>query len=136
MLMRLGVQSHECCLDLRSRAAGQGTSGSRMDSEKGLKATAVIRQMVEMYPVGLQPKTAASQDAQRELSVVRENSPDSCQGKIRSISTWLNILFIPEKREKYGANAPGVRVEHIQASVLNILARIEAELIAQGRATA
>jgi hypothetical protein len=103
-----------------------------MDSEKGLKATAAIRQIVETFPVGFHPEPAASQDAQRELSVIRENSPDSCQGKIRSISTWLNILFIPEKREKYGANAPGVRMEQIQASVLNILARIEAELIPKG----
>jgi len=104
-----------------------------MDSEKGLKATAAIRQMVETYPVGFQTKLATSQNAQRALSVIRENSPQSCMGKIRSVSTWLNILFIPGKREKYSTDSP-VRVEQIQANVLKILARIETELIAEGRA--
>jgi hypothetical protein len=106
-----------------------------MDSEKGLKATAAIRQMVETLPVGFQPKPAAGQDAQRELNIIRENSPQSCRGKITFASTWLNILFIPEKREQYGANTPA-RLNHIHKSMLNILARIEAELIAQGRETA
>ena len=109
--------------------------GEAMDSEKALRATATIRQMVETLPVGFQPKLTTGQDAKRELKIIRENSPLSCKRKITFASTWLDILFIPEKREKYSANA-SVRVEQIQASLLNILARIEAELVAHGRGTA
>src|SRR5215472_3102286 len=108
-----------------------------MDSERALAATAAIRQMVETLPIGFQPKPTTGQDAQRELNIIRENSPLSCKRKLTYASTWLNILFIPEKREKYSANTnTPVRLEQIQASVLSLLARIEAELMAQGRGTA
>jgi hypothetical protein len=94
--------------------------GAMMDSAKALAATAAIRQMVEALPAEFQPKPTM-QDAQRELKIIRENSPQSCKGKIGSASAWLDILFTPEKDRKFGSKDP-------QDTVLNILARIEAEI--------
>ena len=94
-----------------------------IDSAKALAATAAIRQMVEVLPAEFQPKPTI-QDAKRELKNIRENSPQSCKGKIGSVSAWLYILFTPEKDRKFGVKDP-------HDIVLNILARIEAE-IAQG----
>ena len=93
------------------------------DSAKALAAAAAIRQMVEAAS-GRIPTETHRQDAQRELEIIRENSPQSCKGKIGSISAWLDILFTAEKDRKFGIKDP-------HDIVLNILARIEAE-IAQG----
>jgi hypothetical protein len=92
-----------------------------MDSERALKATAAIRQIVATLPVGFQTEPAARQNAQRELDIIRENSPQSCKGKINSISARLDILFTPEKDRKLGTKDP-------RYTVLRILARIEAEV--------
>jgi hypothetical protein len=77
-----------------------------MDSERALKATAAIRQIVATLPVGFQADPAARQDAHRELDIIRENSPQSCKGKINFISAWLDILFTPEKDRKFGTKDP------------------------------
>ena len=100
-----------------------------MDSERALKATAAIRQIVETLPVGFQTEPTARQDAQRELDLIRENSPQSCKGKIASVSGWLDFLFAPEKDRKYRANDLARR-QQIRDIVLGILARIEDELSA------
>ena len=97
-----------------------GNDEGAMDRMKALAATAAIRQMVEALPAEFQPKPTM-QDAQRELKIIRENSPQSCKGKIGSASAWLDILFTPEKDRKFGSKDP-------QDTVLNILARIEAEI--------
>ena len=104
-------------------APKDGNEEGAMDSVKALAATAAIRQMVEALTAELHPKPTR-QDAQKELKIIRENSPPSCKGKIGSVSAWLYILFTPEKDRKLGTKDP-------HDTVLNILARIEAE-IAQG----
>jgi hypothetical protein len=106
-----------------------GNEEGAMDSVKALAATAAIRQMVEALPAEFQPKTTR-QDAQKELEIIRDNSPQSCKGKIVSVSGWLDFLFSPEKDRKFSANDPARR-KQIREIVLGILARIEAE-IAQG----
>jgi hypothetical protein len=106
-----------------------------MDTEKVLAATAAIRQMLERYPFGFRPNPTTRQEAKKELDIVWQNSPASCEGKIISVSAWLDILFDPERREKHGDNTPA-RVKEVQKFVLGDLAKIEAALIAQGRGTA
>jgi hypothetical protein len=97
--------------------------GAMIDSAKALAAAAAIRQMVEALPAEFQPKPTR-QDAQKELEIIRDNSPQSCKGKISTVSAWLNMLFVPGKDREFGTKDP-------HDIVLNILARIEAE-IAQG----
>jgi hypothetical protein len=104
-------------------APKDGNEEGTMDSVKALAATAAIRQMVEALTAELQPKPTR-QDVQKELKIIRENSPPSCKGKIGSVSAWLYMLFTPGKDRKLGTIDP-------HDIVLNTLARIEAE-IAQG----
>jgi len=91
-----------------------------MDRVKALAATAAIRRMVEALSAEFQPKPTR-QDAQAELKIIRDNSPQSCKGKIGSVSAWLNMLFVPGKDREFGTKDP-------HDIVLNILARIEAEI--------
>jgi hypothetical protein len=95
-----------------------------MESAKALAATAAIRQMVQALLAGVQPKSTARQDALAELNIIPPHSPESCLGKIRSLSGWLDFLFSPEKSRKYGAKGS-------TRSRAKYLARIDAE-IAQG----
>src|SRR5215467_5840047 len=90
------------------------------DSAKALAAAAAIRQMVEAAS-GRIPTETHRQDAQRELEIIRENSPQSCKGKIGSVSGWLNMLFATGKDREFGTKDP-------HDIVVNILARIEAEI--------
>jgi hypothetical protein len=99
-----------------------------MSTEKALAATEAIRQMLDKYPFGFKPKPAARQDAEKELNIIRENSPKSCEGKIVSLSTWLDMLFIPESHEKHGLRKAPKRVKEIQSFARNELSRIEAEV--------
>ena len=67
-----------------------------MDSEKVLKANEAIRQLLDKYPYGFLPNPAARQDAEREMKIIRESSPDSCIEILHSLADWLDRLFVPK----------------------------------------
>src|SRR5437868_1961190 len=99
-----------------------------MDNEEVSTAIKAIRQLLDGYPYGYKPNPAARQDAEKELSIIRENSPKSCEGKIVSVAKWLDIFLLPGEHEEHEFRNVPARVKEIRDDVLRDLAWIEVEV--------
>jgi hypothetical protein len=102
-----------------------------MHRAKVLAATEAIRELLHKFPFSRLPNPTARQEAEEQLDIIRENAPESCGGKIVSLSKWLDILFVPEKHTNYlQPDLPNVlrRVRAVQRNVLSDLSWIDAVL--------
>ena len=65
-----------------------------MDIQKALAATEAIRGLLHKYPFGHLPNPAARQDAEGQMTTIRENGPKYCEEVLLSLGGWLDILFV------------------------------------------